>query len=214
MSFPHREEEIHRSATDYDKRLQLAIRKARDLPEEVLERLPVDAAAEAVVNECAAAPVVVDHAGLWLDSKEAPPRRGHEHEEWRVIFSFNVTVDGATHALTQHAARAGLPLSSRTVGDQPSTVTLSFVGTNDEMAMLDSERLRQSIDDFHERIRQAAEAANEEINAHRAQVREQVTAILESRARRIKAFKAATSALGIPVAPRMRTNGSRCDPAH
>lgn len=210
MTYRQRAEEIRRSATDYERRLRRALQRAHDLSEETLARLPVDAVAETIVNEVAAPLVVVDHSGFWMKSEQLSPLKGQEHEERRVRVAYNVTADGAISAMTNHAARAGLPLSTHTVGDQPSTVTFEFVGTNEQMAELEPERLAQSVADFHDRLKRATELANQEIEVHRTEVREQITAILESRARRIKAFEAATTALSIPVAPRSQDNVYLC----
>jgi hypothetical protein len=62
--------------------------------------------------------------------------------------------------------------------------------------------LGKTVEVFHTQLRTAAAAANEEIERHRAEVRTQVRAVLEPRAQRLRAFRAATDALSIPVAPR------------
>jgi hypothetical protein len=192
-------DEVLRHATEYDRRLRNALRRARDLPEDILVRMLVDAATDAIVAECAAAAIAVDHAGFWAESQEAPPRKGHEDEEREVWLTLNVTVDGAASALMRPG---GLPISIHAVGNQPATVILTLPSTNQQMATLTADILGQTAEVFHTQLRAAAAAANEEIERHRAEVRSQVRAVLEPRAQRLQAFRAATDALSIPVAPR------------
>ncbi|WP_344454441.1 hypothetical protein [Actinocorallia aurantiaca] len=194
-------EQIPRSSADYDKRLRNAIIQARDLPEEAFGRLPVDAITEAIVNECAAAPIVIDYAGFWVSSEEVSPPQGQEDQERQVRLSYNVMADGSIWDLM----RAGLGLSSHTVGDQPSRLTWAMHATNEQMAELDPDRLGQSIAEFKEHLQQTVDQVNVGIEAHRATVREQVAEILTARSRRIASFAAAAQALSIPVRPRDET---------
>ncbi|GAA1795946.1 hypothetical protein HC028_23195 [Planosporangium flavigriseum] len=68
--------------------------------------------------------------------------------------------------------------------------------------MADAGRFGKFAEEFQDRLRQAATAANEEIQQHRADMRSQVMAIVGARARRVLAVRTATDALSIPVAPR------------
>ncbi|OKI85813.1 hypothetical protein A6A27_40135 [Micromonospora sp. CB01531] len=163
----------------------------------MLARTPVDALVDAIVDECAAAPVTVDHAGLWVET----PELSHGREEPLVQLNLCVTVDGASSALGSRGVLSGAHIE----GDKPGKWFLTAAqATNEEIAeaMADTERLGEFIEEFQGRLREAAAAANEEIQQHRADMREQVMAIVGARARRVRAVLAATDALGIPVAPR------------
>ncbi|GAA1795936.1 hypothetical protein HC028_23190 [Planosporangium flavigriseum] len=117
---------IVRSATEYDPRLQVALHCARELPEAILARTPVDALVDAIVDECAAAPVEVDHAGLWVEQVELQPTNGRE--EQLVQLNLCVTVDGASSAL----GRRGVLSGGYTEGDKPGKWYLTAAeGTNE-----------------------------------------------------------------------------------
>ncbi|WP_422750521.1 hypothetical protein [Micromonospora sp. WMMD1219] len=188
---------IRRSATEYGPRLEIALTRAREVPDEMLARAPVDALVDAIVDECAAAPVTVDHAGLWIETSEL----SHGREEPLVQLNLCVTVDGASSALGSRGVLSGAHIE----GDKPGKWFLTAAqATNEEVAdaMADTERLGKFIEEFQGRLREAAAAANEEIQQHRADMRAQVMAVVGARARRVRAVLAATDALGIPVAPR------------
>ncbi|MCP3782947.1 hypothetical protein NLX85_06155 [Micromonospora sp. A3M-1-15] len=192
---------IGRNATDYAARLQVALTRAREVSDEMLARTPVDALVEAIVEECAASPVVVDHAGLWIETPELSRGNGGEGEEPSVQLKLCVAVEGASSALGSRNVFSGGQMQ----GDEPGTWYLvAGEGTNEQIAdaMADTEKLRAYIDDFQAKVRDAATVANAEIERHRAEMRAQLMATVGARARRVQAVLAATDALGIPLAPR------------
>lgn len=107
---------IGRNATDYAARLQVALTRAREVSDETLARTPVDALVEAIVEECAASPAVVDHAGLWIETPELT--RGNGGEEPSVQLKLCVAVEGASSAVASRGVFSGGHMQ----GDEPGHV--------------------------------------------------------------------------------------------
>ncbi|PZG12735.1 hypothetical protein C1I95_25225 [Micromonospora craterilacus] len=191
-------ESIWRNATEYESRLKIALARAREVPDDMVARTSVAALVDAIVDECAAASVTVDHVGLWVETLELP---SHGREEPLVELNLCVMVDGASSALSSRGVLSG----ANSEGDEPAKCYLMIAqATNEEVAdaMADTVRFGQVIEEFQQSLREAAAAANDEIQHHRADMRAQVMATVGARARRVRAVLAATDALGIPVAPR------------
>ncbi|MEU5553386.1 hypothetical protein ABZ738_26760 [Micromonospora sp. NPDC047793] len=189
---------IWRNSTEYASRLKIALARARDVPDDTLARTPVDAVADVIVNECAAASVTVDHEGLWVETLETP---SHGGKEQLVRLNLCVMVDGASSALMSRGVLSGADIE----GDKPAKCFSTIAeATNEDIAdaMADAARFGEYIEEFQGLLREAAAAANEEVQHHRAEMRAQVMTAIGARARRVRAVLATADALGIPVAPR------------
>jgi hypothetical protein len=107
---------------EYDTRLNQALTHARSVSDEELVKVPLDAVSEALVNEHAAAPVVIQFDQMWWESQESPIRSGVPFDGFEFAVKFPAT--GCNGALLRFPATLALSMSS--TGDQPAIISIHF----------------------------------------------------------------------------------------
>jgi hypothetical protein len=194
---PNARQKIYPYTTEYGSRLHHALMHARDVPDEELVRLPLDAVAEALVDEHAATPIVIHFDQLWWELQDSPVRAGPQDGSLEV--AVKVTANGCTGALM---SRANLPFTMYNSGEEPTVVSVHMRLKDQDPDDLATESFELMLSVVRESLLGMEQSANVEIARHRAQMLSEALEIVRHRGRRVKAFRQAADQLGIPIAPR------------
>jgi len=182
---------------EYDVRLNQALSHARSLSDEELIKIPLDAISEALVNEHAAASVVIQFDQMWWERQESPIRSGAPVDGFEFAVKFPAT--GCTGALLRYGT--ALPLTINSSGGKPATINVYFNLKDQQPSDLDPEAFRAAVASARIDLERMERAANKEIAAQRKRMLEEVQAIIQQRGRRLLAFRRAADKLGIPLTP-------------
>jgi len=191
---------IYPHTADYSGRLDQALSHARKVPDRELLRLPLDAISESLVDEHAAAPVVIQFDQMWWEMQESPIRSGPSDGGLEVAVKFPAV--GCSGALL---ARSTLPLSMNSSGEAPTVISIHLNLKDQQSSDLAPEAFRRAVASARTQLEQMERSANQEIAMHRDRMLKEVQAIIQHRGRRLQAFRRASDELGIPLAPRNET---------
>jgi hypothetical protein len=181
---------------EYGVRLNQALRHARSVSDEELVKIPLDAISEALVNEHAAAPVVIHFDQMWWERQDSPIRTGVPVDGFGLAVKFPAT--GCTGALLPYSA--ALSLSINSTGDEPATISVYFNLKDQQPSDLAPEAFRDAAASARMNLERMEQSANIEIAVQRRRMLEEVQAIIQQRGRRLLAFRRAADELGIPLA--------------
>jgi hypothetical protein len=96
---PRATQTIYPYTAEYGVRLDQALSHARLVPDEELLRLPLDAISESLVDQHAAAPVVIQFDQMWWEMQESPIRSGPPDGGLGVAVKFFLPWDAPEHFL-------------------------------------------------------------------------------------------------------------------
>jgi hypothetical protein len=182
---------------EYGARLNQALSHARSVSDDELVKVPLDAISEALVNEYAAASVVIQFDEMWWESQESPIRTGAPVDGFEFAAKFPAT--GCTGALLRYNTVLSLSMSS--TGDQPAIISIHFNIKDQQPSDLSPGAFRDAAAFARMHLETMERSANQEIAAQRLRMLEEVQVIIQQRGRRVLAFRRAADELGIPLAP-------------
>lgn len=201
-------DDINSHTGEYDKRLNRALSHARLVSDEELVKVPLDSVSEALVNEHAAAPIIVQFDQMWWERRESPiyalaPVDGLE-------FAVNFPATGCTGVFLRF--NTALSISMSATDGKPAIISIHLRLNDREPSDLSAEAFREAAAFARTHLEMLERSANQEIAAQRQRMLEEVQAIIQQRGRRVLAFRRAVDELGIPLAPSSETDLIKLEP--
>lgn len=201
--------DINSHTGEYDKRLNRALSHARFVSDEELVKVPLDSVSEALVNEHAAAPIVVQFDQMWWERRESPIYTGVTPVDG-LEFAVNFPATGCTGVFLRF--NTALSISMSATDCKPAIISIHLCLNDRELSDLSAEAFRDAAAFVRAQLEMLERLANQEIATQRQRMLEEVQAIIQKRGRRVLAFRRAADELGIPLAPSSETALIKLEP--